>query len=564
MALPVVLCWHMHQPEYRDAFTREYHLPWTYLHAIKDYIDMAAHIEATPGACAVVNFVPTLLEQIDDYAIQVNDFLQYGKPIQDPLLAALSYRNLPNHKGYRRSLLNACLKANRRYLIEPFPAFKRLADLAQLVDCDDEIICYYNEQYFVDILVWYHLAWLGETVRRKDIRVIELLNQQLNYHWEDRYQLLQVIAELLANIIPHYRYLAEQGKVELSMTPYAHPILPLLLDLNIARQAQPDVLLPNDLNYAGGKQRVEWHIKKGLEVFQHYFGFTPKGCWPSEGGISDESVQLLEQYQFQWVASGQSVLHNSLQASTHTQALSHGWMHTPYQFQQGKMYCFFRDDGLSDLIGFHYSEWNAKDAVNDFIQNLQNIYHSNQGRDDCLVSIILDGENAWEYYPENGYNFLSQLYQALVAHPDIRLTTFSQYMEQAHPLPKLSTIVAGSWVYGTFSTWIGDRDKNRGWEMLIEAKQVFDQKRKQNHWPYYQLQEIERQLAICEGSDWFWWFGDYNPAESVKDFERLFRSHLSRLYQLMGIKAPEYLTHSFTYGGGAIQERGGVMRRGSQ
>jgi alpha-amylase/alpha-mannosidase (GH57 family) len=223
--------------------------------------------------------------------------------------------------------------------------------------------------------------------------------------------------------------------------------------------------------------------------------------------------------------------------------------------------CFFRDDGLSDLIGFTYSDWHADDAVSNLIEHLENIAASTREQENPLVSIILDGENAWEHFPENGYYFLNTLYQRLAAHPDIRMTTFSDYLKTSHKAPRIKKLVSGSWVYGTFSTWIGDKDKNRGWEMLGDAKKAFDDATQENNLSGEQLLAAQHQLSICEGSDWFWWFGDYNSADTVSDFERIFRMHLSNLYIMLGKEPPEYLSVVFAQGGGKPVQ-GGVMRKG--
>ena len=563
--LKVVLCWHMHQPNYFDPVEDEYHLPWTYLHAIKDYVDMAAHLEATPRAKAVVNFAPVLLEQLDDYARQVESFLKEGSAIKDPLLAALISPALPQESGKRLQLIKACLRANDKTIIQRFPCYQLLADLAARLDQRPDEWIYINNQYLVDIVTWYHLAWLGETVRRNDLRVRALIAKGSGFSMHDRRELLEIISGLLSGVIGRYRNLAEQGRVELSMTPYAHPIMPLLLDIGSAREAMPDVRLPLADHYPGGLARVDWHVKKGIETFEHYFGNKPKGCWPSEGGMSMPTLALLDKHGFRWAASGESVLRNSLNSPQTPAALREvQTIHQPYRPDNHDIACFFRDDGLSDLIGFAYSKWHADDAVADLIHHLENIAHVNANKPNAVGSIIRDGETAWEYYPENGYYFLSALYKRLAEHPGLELTTFSDVLDhQKSAPPSLPNIVAGSWVYGTFSTWIGGEDKNRGWDMLVDAKRVYDQTVRSHKWSSEQLHALERQLAICEGSDWFWWFGDYNPSEAVSDFERLYRLQLTTLYQMLGQEPPEYLAHSFTHGGGN-PEAGGVMRQGRE
>ncbi|BAV33420.1 glycoside hydrolase [Sulfuricaulis limicola] len=557
--LKVVLCWHMHQPQYRDLMSGSYHLPWTYLHAIKDYTDMAAHLEAVPAARAVVNFAPLLLEQIEDYAKQVEGFLTNSLAIRDPLLAALISPAQPPSDEERIMLIKACVRANEARMIGRFPAFHRLAEMAAWCMAHPESLRYLSNQYLADLLVWYHLAWLGETVRRNDARIKRLLEKETGYSLHDRRELLSVIGELLSNVIPRYRQLAARGQVELSVTPYAHPIVPLLLDFACAREAMPQAPLPLLPQYPGGEERARWHIREGIETFRRHFGFAPAGCWPSEGAVSTPSLKLLAQAGFRWAASGEGVLHNSLAQSGHAEhGMKEAWLYRHYSVADSGMSCFFRDDGLSDLIGFTYAGWHADDAVNNLVHHLENIAHACRAHPEHVVSIIMDGENAWEHYPENAYFFLSALYRRLSEHPGIELTTFSDCLKTvaAKHLPQLT---AGSWVYGTLSTWIGEPDKNRGWDMLGDAKHAFDAAA--SRLSAEQLERARRQLAICEGSDWFWWFGGDNPASTVADFEQLYRQHLTNLYQLIGTEPPEYLAQVFTRGGGAPRH-GGVMRPG--
>ncbi|WP_027156969.1 glycoside hydrolase family 57 protein [Methylobacter luteus] len=554
--LKLVLCWHMHQPEYRDLQTGEYKLPWTYLHVIKDYVDMVAHLEAVPKAKAVVNFAPILLEQIEDYAKQVSSYLHDGISITDPLLAALVEPSIPADPEARLKLIKDCMRANRERQINRYPAFKKLVEMAEWLEHHYESLNYVNSQFISDILVWYHLAWIGETVKLADIRVKRLIEKGAGYTLHERLEILEIIGEQLANVILRYKVLARKGQIELSVTPYAHPIMPLLLDLNSTHEAMPHAPLPELDAYPGGEERVRWHLEKGVQTFKRFFGFKPKGCWPSEGSISEQTLKILDDVGFDWAASGGSVAHNSLNLVEDAEKPS---IHHAFMLRDTDIACFFRDDGLSDLIGFEYSKWHADDAVSDLIHHLENI--AMHEPDDTVVPIIMDGENAWEYFPANGYYFLSALYKRLSSHPGIELTTFSECLKNRVEVKPLSRLVAGSWVYGTFSTWIGDVDKNRGWDMLGDVKWAFDKVVSTGRLTDEQVQKAEFQLAVCEGSDWFWWFGDYNPGEAVSNFEKQFRLNLTNLYRLLGEEPPAYLSMSFTQGSGA-PAMGGAMRPG--
>lgn len=558
--LKVVICWHMHQPSYRDAGSGRYRLPWTYLHGIKDYVDMAALLESAPEARAVVNFTPTLLEQLSDYAAQIAAAMERRTELGDPMLAALIAEQLPAQAEGREELIRAALRANEKRLINRFPSYRHLVELARGALRNPAMLAYLSDQYLADLLVWYHLAWLGETVRLNDTRAKRLMAKLHGYTLEERRELLALIGELLAGVIPRYRELAEAGRVELSVTPYAHPIIPLLLDIGVTHESLPEAPLPATGRYPGGRERSLWHIEEGLRVFEKYFGFRPMGCWPSEGSLSEETLTLLTDSGFRWTASGETVLRNSLHRSEDS---SHGCIHRPYRLDRQPLTCFFRDDGLSDLIGFSYADWHAEDAVNNFIHHLENIAAACRNEPDRVVSIIMDGENAWEHYPENGYHFLDNLYRRLADHPHIELTTFNRCLEDKIKARTLRHLVAGSWVYGTFSTWIGDREKNRAWELLTEAKQAFDRVIARGSLNPEQRTLAEHQLALCEGSDWFWWFGDYNPSESVKDFDQLYRHQLTALYHTLGLAPPATLEQVISSGGGEA-EAGGVMRRGSE
>ena len=558
--LNVVLYWHMHQPEYRDLRNGEYHLPWTYLHAIKDYVEMVAHLEDNEAARAVVNFAPVLLEQIDDYAQQLEGYLNHGKALRDPLLAALADPVMTLNSEKRIHIVKSCLRANKQRLIDRFEVFKTLAKMAETSLKTPEVLTYYSEHFFADLLVWYHLAWIAETVRKTDVRIKELMNKARYFNIHDRHLLVEIINELISGVIERYRKLAVAGRIELSVTPYAHPILPLLLDIKSARQSMPEVELPLSDNYPGGLERSRWHMQKGISVFQKYFGFEPQGCWPSEGSVSAETIELISQMGIKWLASGATVLRNSLHKSS---VMPDECVHQAYQYRDTGAACFFRDDVLSDCIGFKYSDWHADDAVANLVHNLEIIAESCADKPGAVVSIILDGENAWEYYPENGYYFITALYEKLSQHEGLKLTTYSEYLATCDGRKSLSEIAAGSWVYGTFSTWIGEKDKNRAWDMLVEAKKVYDRVTSEGRLSSERLKAAEMQLATCESSDWFWWFGEYNAAESVAAFDEQFRLHLSNLYQLLNVEPPGYLAKAFSFGTGS-PAMGGTMLPGQR
>jgi len=561
--LNFVLCWHMHQPYYREGLDGSYRLPWVYLHALKDYDDMAAHLERNPQMRVVVNFAPVLLEQLDDYARQLRDFLDHGTPMQDPLLNLLAgVEPVPADPEGRRALITACSRAHAPRMIEPYPLFHALLHRfhpAEGRPGEELLLEYLEEQYFIDLLTWYHLAWTSHNLKQHPL-VQRLMKKGRRFTREDRRALLEQFQATIGSIIPRYRALAERGQVELSMTPWGHPIVPLLNDFANMREAQPDAPMPEHERYPGGVERSRWHLREGLRVFEQHFGFLPRGVWLSEGGVSDDALALLDELGILWTASGESVWHHSCLTSQcdPDEMACRRALFIPYRLGEESTRIHFRDDGLSDLIGFEYSKWHADDAVADFVGHLERIAASlGEEKEQYAVAVILDGENAWEYYPDNGHFFLEALYRRLAEHPQIRPTTFAE-LEGGVREEQLQHLVAGSWVYGSFSTWIGSADKNRAWDLLVEAKRCFDEHI--GNLDAEAAAEATRMLAVCEGSDWFWWFGDYNPAQSVSDFDRLYRLQLRKLYRMLGVNPPPALDTPISHGGGSA-ENAGTMRR---
>ncbi len=539
----LVLCWHFHQPDYRGD-DGVYRLPWTYLHAFKDYSDMAAHLEAHPGVRAVVNFVPVLLDQLDDYADQFRT-----RSVRDPLLAALIDPQPGSTLEKRRALVEACFRLNVPTMLNWFAGYRALYTTWK--NCEEEgdaALADLPEAFFADLVTWYHLAWSGESVRRAHPELARWLGREDHFTLAERRYLFDIIGTVVSHIVPRYRALLERGQIEISTTPHSHPILPLLLDFSTAREARPGLPLPEHPGYPGGQGRAEAHVAAAMATHTAHFGRMPAGCWPAEGGVSEATLAVLQKAGLRWAASGGGVLAHS-RAGTFD---APGW-----RVGDLSMACFFRDDHLSDLIGFEYQHWHAGDAVRHFVHAVES-YGQRHSR---LATVILDGENAWEYYPYNGWYFLDELYTALEARGGVSTTTFGDYLDaDPETLGRLPHLVAGSWVYGDLTTWIGDVAKNRAWDLLCEAKQAYDLA-----WPGLtpeQREAAEAVLASCESSDWFWWLGDYNPAESVTLFDRLYRHKLALLYAALGLPEPLILSVSLAHGGGGEAESGGVMRRG--
>lgn len=556
--LDLVFLWHMHQPDYRDHVSGEFAMPWAYLHALKDYSDMAAHFERHPAIRAVVNFVPVLLDQLEDYCAQFDS----GR-FRDPLLRLLGEPDPEQiNTAQRKLLLDICFRGNHDTMLAPYPHYRRLHEMHELLAQGGETaLGYLSGSYFTDLVTWYHLAWCGESLRREQAPLARLMTKGEGYSADERQGLLRLIGDVVRGIVPRYRALQERGQIELSMTPWTHPLSPLLLDFHAARESQPDAPLPHAPYYPGGRTRVAAHIDAGRTLHARRFGTTPAGIWPAEGALSTPFLTQLAGAGFRWTASSESVLANSLRnAAAHDRQ----GIYRPWQLAEAPgITLFFRDERLSDLIGFEYAKWHGRDAAHDFVGHLETILAGAGNGDAPVVSVILDGENAWEHYPYNGFHFFEDLYSLLEMHATIRTTTYSDWLARsdraaAATLPRL---VAGSWVYGTLSTWIGDADKNRAWDLLCAAKQSYDMVIGSGRLTPTEAAAAEAQLAVCESSDWFWWFGGLNPAATVASFDQLYRRNLANLYRLLRLSPPALLDVPLSRG--SLHAQGGTMLRAS-
>lgn len=568
--LDLVFLWHMHQPDYRDRARGDFAMPWTYLHTLKDYTDMAAHLERHPAIRAVVNFVPVLLDQIEDYVRQFATAQLQPDSFRDPLLRLLAAPDLDRLDAAEKDfLLQACFRCNHATMLVPFPRYHRLHELYEsLAREGPAALAYLSGAYLADLVTWYHLAWTGESERRRNPQLVELMAKGEGYSHADRRGLLACIGAAITDLMPRYRALQARGQIEISTTPYSHPLAPLLLDFHAARESLPDAVLPLAEQYPGGRERVGRQIEMARQSHAERFGTAPVGMWPAEGALSTPFIRLAGAAGCRWLASGENVLQHSLGKPTPGAA----WQ--PWQLAgTPEVTLFFRDDRLSDLIGFEYAKWHGRDAAAHFVAQLEAIAAAAPADTTPVVSVILDGENAWETYPYNGHYFFEDLYGLLEAHPTIRTRTFADVIEGAvssaptlrapHALQKLT---AGSWVHGTLSTWIGDPAKNHAWDLLCAAKQSYDRVMTGERLSAEEQAAAAAQLAVCESSDWFWWFGDYNPAAAVSGFDRLFRQNLASLYRCLQLVPPVQLDVPIAAGRAAADaaSASGTMRRADE
>lgn len=557
--IDVVMIWHMHQPYYKDPLKNEYALPWTYLHAIKDYFDMPAIIEDTDGAKAVFNLVPSLLEQITDYAAgtAVDPFLEKGKAAPADLA-----------EGERTFLLENFFSANRQRMIEISPRYLELLYMAGegKPGSARERVKHFCNQDLLDLQVLFFLAWTGEAARRRYPLLTELLAKGSDFTPEDKEQLFRTHQELLKAIIPLYKRLHLEGRIELAVSPYFHPILPLLSDTRIAQSAMPRITLPKKVLLSPEDANAQ--VVRGIEYFQELFGFAPKGIWPSEGSVSNQTLEIIASNSIKWIATDEDILANSLPGGLGERKQN---LYKPCCFasEGGDLAIFFRDHQLSDLLGFTYSQWDTKHAITDFCDRLKNIKGA-ESIENRVITICLDGENAWEYYPNNGYDFLQGLYRTVAKSPFFNLTTCSEFLEKPTSEFKirLAEIHPGSWINANYGIWIGHPEENLAWELLAAARTTAVQNRdvakalgSGTPSDNKTIELICRSLYAAEGSDWFWWYGDDHFSPHSDYFDRLFRQHLINVYTLLEVAPPHKLFEAIkkTSPAGLVREPAGFI-----
>jgi alpha-amylase/alpha-mannosidase (GH57 family) len=521
----------MHQPFYKDPEKGLYRLPWVRLHGTKDYLDMLEILTEFPEIKQTFNLTPSLLEQITDYT---------DNNAKDRFMETTLKKAAELNTEERAFILENFFLANWDNMIKPFPRYYELlmkrglrltkSDLTQAVR-------YFNDSDFRDLQVLFNLCWVDPMFRGKDPFLAMLVDKGRDYTEEDKIKLIEKQLSILKEIIPRYRAMTEKGQIELSVSPFYHPILPLLCDTNSARVAMPDVRLPQK-RFSHPEDALK-QIRMGRDYFEQLFGYRPAGMWPSEGSVSEEVLRLMAKEGLQWIGTDEDILSISSgkQIRDQSRNVKPDVLCRPYTFENVSI--VFRDHMLSDLIGFVYSGWDPKKAAEDFVGRFIHIW-SNVPKDrPHLLSIILDGENAWEYYKNDGRDFLSYLYEGLSREKRLKTVTVSEYLKdhgKGEPLKKLH---AGSWIYANFAVWIGHEEDNRAWDYLAEARDDLDLFQKMN--PEKDLSVAWKAIYIAEGSDWNWWYGDDHATDSQKDFDELFRLNLMKVYREIGKEIPHHL-----------------------
>jgi alpha-amylase/alpha-mannosidase (GH57 family) len=534
----VAILWHMHQPFYQDLVTGEHLLPWVRLHALKDYYGMAALTREFPDVRITFNLVPSLLVQLQAFAenrATDRDLELTLKPADALDAADVDF------------MLENFFHAQRQRMVDVHPRYGEL--LAQRGGSTRKPGSYrgaaagFSESDLRDLQVWHKLAWIDPFYLDADERVRGLVAKGRGFTEADKETLRAVELEILNKVIPEYRAAAARGHVELSTSPFFHPILPLLCDSDIYLRTHPDARRPR-VPFRHPEDAAE-QLARAVRFHHDAFGIAPTGVWPSEGSVSDAVVPIVAAAGLRWMATDELILARTLGIAFARDGSGRvdqpERLYRPYQIRvdDATVACVFRDHDLSDLIGFTYQGWTAAAAADDFVRRLVEAgrgYAQRGDRGEPVIAVILDGENAWEHFEGGGRPFLRALYGRLTAHPELRTVTMAEACDGA--TEELGSIFPGSWIDANFSIWIGHADDQRAWSQLADARAVLDAAVDVDAVATAAARE---EVFIAEGSDWFWWYGDDHSSAQDLQFDDLFRRHLRNAYRFLGQPVPDEL-----------------------
>jgi alpha-amylase/alpha-mannosidase (GH57 family) len=551
MKLRVCFLWHMHQPYYKDPETGSYILPWVRLHAIKDYAALPVLFRGHPGVRHTVNLVPSLL-------VQVRDYVENGA---DDVFLSISRKNaLDLTKEENEFLLRNFFSAYAPTMILPQP---RYADLfrgheaaLRSLQRKNGGLGGYGASEFTDLVTLFNLTWLHPLFREKDPEISRLWRKGSRYTEREKHYVLDYQIVVMGRVIEEYRKLSREDGGELSSSPMYHPILPLLIDNRSALDALPGAPLPG-LPFSWPED-ARTQLEQGRKVFHDLFGSDPAGLWPSEGSISPAALEMACGTGFRWAATDEILLARAFGKTVRRDPegvpIEPEWFYRPYAAvtKSGSIPVFFRDHRLSDLIGFEYSRWDAHDAANNFVHNLKGIHHrlstgkSGGSGNEFVIPVILDGENAWEYFHDSGVAFINVLLSKLEhLRPNIEFITLSDALSEVGEVRELPAIPTGSWIDGTFNIWIGHREDHAAWEMLSRARTLLESKSTASSVEGKEeppdLRAARDFLLVAEGSDWCWWYGDDHYTPHGPEFDRLFRHNIKAAYNAIGVIPPDSL-----------------------
>ena len=537
----LAVLWHMHQPQYRDPETGSYVLPWTRLHATKDYWGMVKLFDEFPKFHATFNMVPSLCMQLEEYAS--------GK-FKEPWFNVAFQPVEKLTKEGKREILDRAFQVNHERLMSRWPRFVELFEWSRVAGGAQALVTF-TPRDWRDLQVLSQLAWMDEEWFTKDSVVSRLANRGKDFTEKDKTDLKAKQIELVGMVLPACREAAARGQIEISTTPFYHPILPLLCDSDIARVANPGTPLPRRAfrRPEDAREQLRW----AKEYHERVFGARPVGLWPSEGSVSDQSLAIAAEEGFHWFGTDEGVLGRTLNVGFFRDSsgipANADRLYQPWRLQLPNtgITGLFRDHHLSDLVGFVYSRMDSAAAAADLHGRLRHLGESVRSEKPLTVSLFLDGENAWEYYPGNGRQFLHEFYRRICDDQDFRPLTASETIAAAGDLPTTNGIFPASWINANFDVWIGNAEDVAAWELLWDARETYARgvdaraKGRPDAPSEEGLKKAQESLMAAEGSDWCWWYGPEHSTANDAEFDALYRKHLTGVYLALGQVAPEEL-----------------------
>jgi alpha-amylase/alpha-mannosidase (GH57 family) len=544
--LSVAFLWHMHQPCYKDTVTGKYLLPWVRFHAVKDYFPMAALLQGFDNVRATFNLVPSLLEQINDYAI--NDATDIFLDLAAKKASSLTFDD-------RLDILENFFRVNFKHFIEPSERYMELLVKKGLHNTSDrslkKVMGSFSDADMLDLQVLFNLVWFHSISIDEDINLKDLVRKGYSYTEEDKEYVLLKQKEIISQVIPLYRKLQDAGQIEISATPFYHPITPLLCDTSIARVSMPGADLPR--KRFSHPEDARWHIAQAVDYHREQFGVAPRGMWPSEGSVSDDALEIMASSGIKWAATDEDILFNSLplqgvKRKTLTDP-DRRIIYEPYKFKRGPkpLSLIFRDKNLSDIISFNYSSWDPRAAADDLMAHFKRIAENPRpGSGSPLVTIAMDGENAWEYFTDNGRTFFETLYEHLDDDDEIEAVTISGYLGTSSVKRKsLDTVFPASWINHDFKVWIGEEQDNVSWDYLSMVRKDLAKYTKglerNGEGDSESLRKAWREFYMAEGSDWNWWYSGKAHMGADNPFDKLYRTHLKNVYKYLKKDVPDFL-----------------------
>ena len=541
-ALYLSLVWNQHQPLYYKNASGAYTRPWVRVHATKDYYDMAAMLEKYPDIHVTFNLTPVLIRQLDDLGSGARDSYEVAAEIPAEKLAAAD----------KVFILQRFFDANWSHMIAQFPRYKELLDKrgGTTEEAIQSALRSFSVQDFRDLQVWFNLAWFDPDFLAQE-PLASLVRKGGDFKEQDKTILFKTARDIIRKIIPEHRKLQGAGQIEVITTPYAHPILPLIYNSDLAAGSDPTAQMPARFSYP---QDAIAQLAKSVEVYESHYGRKPVGLWPAEGAVAQDIVKLVADAEYRWMASGEQVLAKSLGKPGFTRDARDAVteaddLYRPYyvQFRAGpRVAVTFRDNRISDLVAFEYSGTPGEEAAQNFMDRLEAIrdrLRAQGAKGPHLVSVILDGENAWENYPNDGKDFLNALYQKLSASTTVRTITPSGYLKLFPDQRRLASLWAGCWFSPDFAAWIGEPEKTMAWNYLGTTRLAlaqYDFYKKKTTSPQRLARALDA-MYLAEGSDWFWWFGHDHDSGDNEYFDEAFRALLGEVYAALALPAPDFL-----------------------